>query len=73
MGEAAGCERFDSFPLKALAACMTRLVSPSNGDTVSTALVSDINQSADRAVIQITKSHFSFSPASSADRADLCR
>jgi hypothetical protein len=60
--------------LKALAACMTRLVRPSLGDTVSTALFkafSDINQRADRAVIQITESCFSSSPASSADRADL--
>ena len=60
--------------LKALAACMTRLVRPSPGDTVSTALFkafSDINQRADRAVIQITESRFSSSPASSADRADL--
>ncbi len=60
--------------LKALAACMTRLVRPSLGDTVSTALFkafSDINQRADRAVIQITEPGFSSSPASSADRADL--
>jgi len=60
--------------LKALAACMTRLVRPSPGDTVSTALFkafSDINQRADRAVIQITEPGFSSSPASSADRADL--
>ena len=60
--------------LKALAACMTRLVRPSPGDTVSTALFkafSDINQRADRAVIQITESRFSSSPASSVDRADL--
>lgn len=60
--------------LKALAACMTRLVRPSPGDTVSTALFkafSDINQRADGAVIQITESRFLSSPASSADRADL--
>ena len=60
--------------LKVLADCMTRLVSPSPGDTVSTALFkafSDTNQRPDRAIIQVTESSFSSSPASSADRADL--
>ena len=60
--------------LKMLADCMTRLVRPSPGDTVSTALFkafSDIDQRPDRAIIQVTESSFSFSPASSADRADL--
>ena len=60
--------------LKVLADCMTRLVSPSPGDTVSTALFkafSDTDQRPDRAVIQVTESSFSSSPASSADRADL--
>ena len=60
--------------LKALVDCMTRLVRPSPGDTVSTALFkafSDANQRPDRAVIQVTESSFASSPASSADRADL--
>ena len=60
--------------LKVLTDCMTRLVSPSPGDTVSTALFkafSDTNQRPDRAIIQVTESSFSSSPASSADRADL--
>ena len=60
--------------LKALVDCMTRLVRPSPGDTVSTALFkafSDTNQRPDRAVIQVTESSFMSSPASSADRADL--
>ena len=60
--------------LKVLTDCMTRLVSPSPGDTVSTALFkafSDTNQIPDRAIIQVTESSFSSSPASSADRADL--
>ena len=60
--------------LKVLADCMTRLVSPSPGDTVSTALFkafSDTNQRPDRAIIQVTESSFSSSPASLADRADL--
>ena len=60
--------------LKALVDCMTRLVRPSPGDTVSTALFkafSDTNQRPDRAVIQVTESSFASSPASSADRADL--
>ena len=60
--------------LKVLTDCMTRLVSPSPGDTVSTALFkafSDTNQRPDRAIVQVTESSFSSSPASSADRADL--
>ena len=60
--------------LKVLADCMTRLVSPLPGDTVSTALFkafSDTNQRPDRAIIQVTESSFSSSPASLADRADL--
>ncbi len=60
--------------VKVLADCMTRLVRLSPGDTVSTALFkafADINQRPDRAVIQVTESSFSSSPASSADRADL--
>ena len=60
--------------LKVLNDCMTRLVSPSPGDTVSTALFkafSDTNQRPDRAIIQVTESSFSSSPASSADQADL--
>ncbi|KAK3179475.1 hypothetical protein OEA41_009761 [Lepraria neglecta] len=60
--------------LKALFDYITRLIRPSPGDTVSTALFkafSDTNQSPDRAVIQVTKSSFASSPASSADRADL--
>ena len=60
--------------LKVLTDCMTRLVSPSPGDTVSTALFkafSDTNQRPDRAIIQVTESSFSSSPASSADQADL--
>ncbi len=60
--------------VKALADCMTRLVRLSPGDTVSTALFkafADTNQRPDRAVIQVTESSFSSSPASSADRADL--
>lgn len=60
--------------LKVLADCMTRLVRLSPGDTVSTALFkafSDTSQRPDRAIIQITESSFSSSPASSADRADL--
>ena len=60
--------------LKALVDCITRLVRPSPGDTVSIALFkafSDINQRPDRAIIQVIESSFASSPASSADRADL--
>ena len=60
--------------LKVLADCMTRLISPLPGDTVSTALFkafSDTNQRPDRAIIQVSESSFSSSPASLADRADL--
>ena len=60
--------------LKALVDCMMRLVRPSPGDTVSTALFnafSDTNQRADRAILQVTESSFSSSPARSAERADL--
>ena len=60
--------------LKVLADCMARLLSPLPGDTVSTALFkafSDTNQRPDRAIIQVTESSFSSSPASSADGADL--
>ena len=60
--------------LKALVDCITRLVRPSPSDTVSTALFkafSDTNQRPDHAVIQVTESSFTSSPASSADRADL--
>ena len=60
--------------LKVLADCMTRLVRLSPGDTVSTALskaFSDTNQRPDWAIIQVTESSFSSSPACSADRADL--
>ncbi len=60
--------------LEACANCVKRLVSLSPRDTVSTALEKafcDANQRADRAVIQVTESSFTSSPASLADRVDL--
>jgi len=60
--------------LEACANCVKRLVSLSPRDTVSTALEKafcDANQRADRAVIQVTESSFTCSPASLADRVDL--
>jgi len=60
--------------LEACANCVKRLVSLSPRDTVSTALEKafcDTNQRADRAVIQVTESSFTSSPASLADRVDL--
>jgi len=60
--------------LEACANCVKRLVSLSPRDTVSTALEKafcDANQRADRAVIQVTESSFTSSPASLADQVDL--
>ena len=60
--------------LKMLIDCMMRMVSPSPGHTVSTALFkafSDTNQRPDRAIIQVSESNFLSSPATSADCADL--
>lgn len=50
---------------------MTRLVSPSFGDSVSTSLFkasSDTNQRSNRAVTQVTESSFSISPVNLANR-----
>jgi len=60
--------------LEACANCVKRLVSLSPRDTVFTALEKafcDTNQRTDRAVIQVTESSFTSSPASLADRVDL--